>query len=328
MVQNLTNEVLLARFDKLVRTERKITHLVLEYIAEIAARQLYLPMAYPSLFEFLTRKMGYSNSAAQRRISAAAILRQVPELGPKLEAGSLNLSQTSLLAQSVRAAEKEGAIVTVAQKAEILEKCENLNYEQSQQLMAAELGVSVKQFDRTKIQADGSVTLTITLSIEQVAHWKRAQEELSHVTTDNGELLGYLARQEVERRLKIKRPTPVKNNASVKSRNLQPSVRKKLMNACGDESGCSLIDPRTGRRCNSRYFRQADHLQPVWAGGGRGPENLQILCAKHNRWKYQQETEITYSLPNRHWAVEDVELPNRQLTVDSVENLLVRRSLD
>jgi hypothetical protein len=48
VVQNLTNEVLLERFDKLVRTERKITHLVLECIAEIGARQLYLPMAYPS----------------------------------------------------------------------------------------------------------------------------------------------------------------------------------------------------------------------------------------------------------------------------------------
>ncbi len=42
MVQNLTNDVLLARFDKLVQTERKVTHLVLECIAEIGARQLYL----------------------------------------------------------------------------------------------------------------------------------------------------------------------------------------------------------------------------------------------------------------------------------------------
>lgn len=299
VIQNMADEVLLARFDKLVQTERKITRLVLECIGEIEVRQLYVPRGYPSLFKFLTEKYGYSNSAAQRRISAAAILGQAPELGEKFESGALNLSQTSLLAQTINAAEKEGTTVTIAQKMEILEKCENLTVEQSQQVMAAELGIAVKQFDRAKIQADGSVTLTITLSPEQAERWKQAKELLSHITTDGGELLGYLARQEVERRTKIRRATPIRKSTAVNARNIQPSVLKKLMDPEAENSGCSFKDPNTGHRCGSKYFLQVDHIQPVWAGGTRDPENLQKLCSKHNRWKYSQETGIQSSLPLR-----------------------------
>lgn len=180
-------------------------------------------------------------------------MRQIPEIGAKLESGGLNLSQTSLLAQSVRAAERDGATVTLAQKAEILEKCENRNYAQSQQLMESALGVTVKHFDRSKTQADGSVTLTLTLSPEQAARWKRAQEELSHITTDNGELLSYLSQQEVERRSKIKRATPLRNDASVNPWSLQPIVRKTLMIQDAREGGCSF----TGRSLRQRTRESA-----------------------------------------------------------------------
>ena len=66
LVKTLSNFDLMERFNKLVRTERKITHLVLECIAEIDSRKLYLQKAYSSLFNYLVEDFGYSPSAAIR----------------------------------------------------------------------------------------------------------------------------------------------------------------------------------------------------------------------------------------------------------------------
>jgi hypothetical protein len=71
MLHTLANELLVERFGKLVRTERKISHLVIACIAEIEIRKIYLDRAYPSLFEYLTQEFGYSESAAYRYESVA-----------------------------------------------------------------------------------------------------------------------------------------------------------------------------------------------------------------------------------------------------------------
>jgi 5-methylcytosine-specific restriction endonuclease McrA len=46
-----------------------------------------------------------------------------------------------------------------------------------------------------------------------------------------------------------------------------------------------------GRRCESRYHLQVDHIVSRWAGGGNQLENLQLLCGVHNRGKYEREAE-------------------------------------
>jgi hypothetical protein len=66
------------------------------------------------------------------------------------------------------------------------------------------------------------------------------------------------------------------------------AVSKKLH---GDaDSCCVFVDPVTKRRCRSKFLLQIDHIVPIWAGGTNAPENLQLLCAVHNRLKYKLET--------------------------------------
>lgn len=52
---------------------------------------------------------------------------------------------------------------------------------------------------------------------------------------------------------------------------------------------CQYKDPVTGKICQSRWFLQLDHMHPRWAKGTHTSENLQILCAAHNRFKYLKE---------------------------------------
>jgi hypothetical protein len=50
----------------LVGRERQLLHLILKHIQEVDRRKLYAARAFSSLFEYLTKAMGYSFAAAQR----------------------------------------------------------------------------------------------------------------------------------------------------------------------------------------------------------------------------------------------------------------------
>ena len=92
---------------QLVASERKITAQIIELIQVIGQKKIHVQLGYPTLFAFLTEEIGYSASAAQRRIEAARILTAVPEIKEDIESGSLNLSQVALVAQGIRQKKKE-----------------------------------------------------------------------------------------------------------------------------------------------------------------------------------------------------------------------------
>ncbi|MBC7396333.1 MAG: hypothetical protein H7333_02725 [Bdellovibrionales bacterium] len=49
--------------------------------------------AYPSLFEYAVKALGYSEAASFRRISAMRLMKQIPEVKTAIDEGRLNLSQ-------------------------------------------------------------------------------------------------------------------------------------------------------------------------------------------------------------------------------------------
>lgn len=309
---------LVERLTKLVRTERKITHLVLECIAEVDRRRLYLEKAYPSLFEYLTQVYGYSAAAAQRRISAARLLREIPEVAAKIEEGKLNLSQIALITQNIQRAEKEFRTkMDATDKLELLEKIESRSFAETQQILAKELKVEGAATERTQHHGDGSVTLTMTLTKEEYHDWCRVGELVSHSipTRRHAELAIYLAKKEISRRIEIKRASP-QGKRSRNPRQIAPSLRKRLLGGgptpfsdrkrfpipgprneneasnlkstsesevASSPRGCVYTDPTTGKRCGSRHLLQIDHIRPVHAGGGNEAENLRALCSAHNR---------------------------------------------
>lgn len=299
MLQDLSNEMLVNRFSKLVRTERKITHQIVACIAEIEIRKIYLAKAYPTLCEYLMHEHGYSQSSALRRIDAALLLQDVPEVSQKIVEGKINLSQASLLAQTIRLAERNfRAAVTSEQKFEILQKIESRNYQDSQRIICQELGVAPLTHEKRQTHADGSVTLTITLTAEQAQRFQRVGELALHAleSTKSADLIDYLACKELARRTEVKRASPLSKSSSQNQRLIPPNVRKLILHsstpptaaptdsvAISDSQktaeACSYRNSQTGRRCGSRHFVQIDHRRPVRAGGNCVPDNLQILCA-------------------------------------------------
>jgi hypothetical protein len=68
----LSNDELARQLDRNVARERGMTIDVLHDLNEMARRRLHLDLGYRSLFDYCTRKLKYSSSAAARRIQAQA----------------------------------------------------------------------------------------------------------------------------------------------------------------------------------------------------------------------------------------------------------------
>jgi hypothetical protein len=233
-IKSLTNENLESHLQKLVKTERKITHLVLQCIAEIDRRKLYLLKAYPSLFEFLVQSYGYSPSAAMRRIDGARLLQQIPEVAEKIESGAVNLSQVSLIQRAEREVKRETkCAMPLEVKRELLFKIENRTQIQTEQLIAKTLNVDLSPAKRTVHHRDESVTLTITLNKEQMKILEAVQAKLSHAVPEKNwsSLIAYLAQKELSRlNGKQKSTNAIAHKAHPTVRALTTEVNKKPEN--------------------------------------------------------------------------------------------------
>ena len=86
-ISKLNDFDLESELGKLIHQERKLLHLIPLHIKEVENRKLYLKKAYPSLFEYLVITHGYSAGSAMRRIEAARLLRDVPEMANQIQTG-------------------------------------------------------------------------------------------------------------------------------------------------------------------------------------------------------------------------------------------------
>jgi len=97
-LNHLSDGVLLRRLSELVARDRSTTADLLAHIAEVDARHLYAPAAYPSMFAYCVEELHMSEDAAYRRIHVARAARRFPVLFGELESGRLHLYAVSLLA--------------------------------------------------------------------------------------------------------------------------------------------------------------------------------------------------------------------------------------
>jgi 5-methylcytosine-specific restriction endonuclease McrA len=309
-LKTLSNDGLESRLSKLVKTERKITHLVLQCIAEIDQRKLFLDNPYPSLFEYLVREHGYSPSAAMRRIDGARLLRQLPEVAEKIESGSINLSQVSLIQRAEREVRRESKmVIPVHTKRELLTKIEHQTQAKSEQVIAETLNIQFSPANKIIQHRNDSVTVTMTFTAEQIKVLESVQAILSHAVPEKNWaiLVTYLAQKELSRRTQSQVSTAAtalvassepdvrsdvcRSRQQIKSnfarRPIPSLTRKQLLHA---DAFCAYRNPLTGKICGSRHFLQIDHFKAVIRGGGNEIENLQVLCGQHNRQKFALES--------------------------------------
>ncbi len=94
-LRSLPDKQILSKITELVRRERSLTRGVLLHLIEIERRRLHLKLGYASMFDYCTTGLGYSSSAAARRIRTARCIARYPEVLALLKSNEVNLSTVS-----------------------------------------------------------------------------------------------------------------------------------------------------------------------------------------------------------------------------------------
>jgi ribosomal protein L12E/L44/L45/RPP1/RPP2 len=262
----LSNDELHERLKNKSGEERKLTHHILQLISEVDQRKLYLRMAYSSLFDYLTKELGYSAGSAQRRIDSARLLRQVPNLGNKIEDGRLNLSQVSQVQKVLRLARKQDNTELLPKEKEILlEKLQNKSGSETELILAQEFDFPVEAQFKQKLQKDSSVRLELTLSKDQMEVLEQAKALLAHALSGGNlvDVIVHLAERYVKQRkgtssATVAHASPQQDQKEQQDqqdqrdqKSLKISVKKKVLNR---DQGCQFTNRQTGKLCGSTYF--------------------------------------------------------------------------
>ena len=230
-LKKLTNDQLDQTLKNAVTKEREILTVILKNIIEVDRRKLYLTFAYPSLFEYLTKHIGYSAGSAQRRIDAARLSKEIPEVISKLEVGSLNLAQIGLLQKSMRQylaenknndannnKQNDKNTITTQTKKQIVDSLSGKSFAESQVLVSQVLNISIKEQPKVMHQKDESVRLELTLTKAQWGKLTRVRELLSNLMPNGSmdQALEYALDEVIAQKLpKVKKPKVVKANLKV-----------------------------------------------------------------------------------------------------------------
>lgn len=298
----LSSADLLSKTRIAIKEERLSTLRVLHLFREIERRRAF--GGFTSLFEMATKEFGYSASAAQRRIHAMRLLRNLPEYEKKIESGELSLTAAAS-AQSYFLRSKS----LKKDKVELLENCLNKSSREVQKEIARLEPEADKRADM-RFSSNERVRMSVNISVEMYERLEklkfsarcssieevidllmmRKPSEAEIVKLDKSQIGVATQQKNAENAIEkstvgeVSLPAPV-----VRARHI-PAVTKKIV-IKKSEPKCSYVDPITKVQCCESMNLELDHIYPFSKGGPHLPENLRLMCAPHNKhvWNSEQK---------------------------------------
>ena len=306
-IKNLSDEALLIKTRELVAEERSVTLEILRHLREVERRRLYAGRSYPSLFEYATRELGYSEGAAQRRISSMRLLKELPELEPKIESGALSLSVVAqaqsffrqepksieekrvvLLAlegRSRREAERELASRALEPARLAPDRFRSISSElvQIQFMASPKLREQFEELKALLAHAEPGLTLegAVSKAFELLLNKLRPKApKISPPPAAEAVVpAGVGTRSTAERA-----PTSAGRTPTATGRTPTAETKRRVWHRDGGRCTFEYL----GRRCGSRHALEYDHIQPWARGGATTAENLRLRCRTHNQYAATQ----------------------------------------
>jgi 5-methylcytosine-specific restriction endonuclease McrA len=148
---------------------------------------------------------------------------------------------------------------------------------------------------------------------------KRLEQKKSLKATDSSQAVSNKKRASVPaivdpRKKEISETTSACPQKKEGSRHIPQKVRDEVY--ARDKGCCSYRSPG-GRKCGSKWDLQVDHIVPFARGGDNSPENLRLLCGKHNRL----EAERAYGTKHMEQYVKEsgVQYPTEQYRLEKTD---------
>jgi 5-methylcytosine-specific restriction endonuclease McrA len=264
------------------------------HLSEVDSRGIYRDLGYPSLYAYCTIALGYSESAAYRRITAARCLSKHPEVYEKIRDGRMSLCAVAELSK----------VVTTENKAALFEAAERKSRREVEKLTAPLKAPEAPKRERVvakavTVKADSGTLFEKSPPPERVQKSFSVQfdadEEFMELYKQVRSLMGGVGTmQEVLRRVMkeyqkancpIQRMQRRAARAEAKTqerrtRHIPAAVRDEVF--VRDNCQCTFSAP-DGRRCCEKRGLEIDHIVPFAVGGSHEAENLRLLCPAHNR---------------------------------------------
>ena len=301
----LGNSDLLKLIKEKSKQERLLTLEVIVLIKEIEKRRLFLDMGFGSLFDFVTKELGYEESAANRRISASRLIRDFPDAEQKIRGGNLTLTNIVQAQVFFRKEEKiQSKRLTREEKKEVLVLLENKS---SRDAKKALLGLSPKQAtlkESTRQVTPQHTEIKVIIDEGVRSKLEKLKSLLSHKRShmSYAELIDELATMALKRLDPVKRirvqepelpPAPAEIDKVIEpkhakaKRYIPVSVRGAVWER--DQGKCVFTNPHTGRMCGSKFQLEPHHEIPFAIGGQSTIENLRLYCKRHNVYRSLQD---------------------------------------
>jgi len=287
---------LICELKDLVDEERQMLTQILRYLREVESRKLFSERGYPSLFEFAQKELGYSESAAGRRIQAMRLMKEMPLAEKKIEEGSLSLSvaskiQSFIRQEDSRRRECKAPKLQTKDKLKLISQLEGSSARECEKKLAQLSPESDRPRDKTRFIDEEITLVSFSAGSKLMKKIERLKELTSHSNSEGKyeklfEQAVDLLLEKIdpvkkeERRAKRRVPLPT-SGVEGKNRHIPNSTRDKVW--IRDGGSCQFRDRKTGRLCHSKFRLQIDHKYPFSLGGEHDLENLRLLCSSHNQ---------------------------------------------
>ena len=308
----LSDEALERRLREGAALERKLQSEMLWHLREVDVRKLYAKRGFPSLYEYVIKYLGYSESSAFRRISAMRLVKELPEIEEKIESGALKLSQLASIQAFARAEKSNvGRVISSEEKRKLLHEVENRSQRETvSHLFQAAASIRSVTPERVR-QLDSGSEIRFFAARQLVQKFERVREVAAHrirFTSEYSDLFDVMSDLALEHLDPMqkgqgqKAPSTSKATKTVgegpalvgrdgfqpaliphtASRYIPEHIRRVVWKR--DQGQCQYGDLGSGRICGSRFGLQIDHIKRIRDGGSStDAANLQLLCGPHNR---------------------------------------------
>jgi hypothetical protein len=303
-LSSVSDDELLRRLTDLLSQSRRVEIDLIDNIAEVDQRRLYLAQACSSMFAYCVEVLRLSEPEAYLRIAVGRAARRFPAIRAMLADGRLHLSGVALLAPHLteencdqvlpRAANRtkrqiEELIAALAPKPDTpptIRKLPTPPAPARPQLRPDEVRVSppvVPPPPRPEPLAPERFKITFTASGELKDKLERLQtltgEDLAAVI--EAAVTDKLEKLEAKRFAETKkaRKNLTETDTSAKSRYMPAAVRRTVWKRDGQQ--CTFED-ENGRRCKERHRLEFHHDDPYGFGGDHDPARIRLMCRQHN----------------------------------------------
>lgn len=256
----LTDRQLLIDTKNLAEQERKLTAKQLHYFKEIESRKLFCELGYTSMFNYLVQELGYSEGSASRRLNAARLLKEIPEIEAKIESGDLTLSNVAKAADIF----KQENITDKNLRKEILSSIENTSTRVCEKTLS----------ELNKIHGtQPPIVHTIYLNEASYEKLTIIKGYLTHLKLNRDQIFARILDVALEHYQEKRFKTNSKQSPiPSESRYIPPGLRKAVL----ERDKCCV-------KCGSTFDLEINHIIPFSIGGKTELSNLNLLCRNCNQ---------------------------------------------